>query len=89
MPESSGSASRSTASDAKVTLDQRRDGFVRQAAGARRMEQFQRHAHLGLKAEEARESRGDQLGGYQEHEPVGQSDKAVAHQDVGLASSVV
>ena len=73
----------------KVPFDQRRDRFVGQSARARRMQQFQRHANLGGEAEQPRQRGGNQLGGHQKHEPVGQSDKAVADQDVGLAGRVV
>ncbi len=88
MPLSSGSASRSTASCAKVPLDQRRNGLVA-VAGPRRMQQLKRHANLGAQAEQPRQRRRNQLGGNQEHQPVGQRHQPVAHDDIGLAGRVV
>ena len=53
------------------------------------MEQFERHAHFGAKAEEAGERGGHQPGGHQEQEAVGQWHQAIANHDICLANGVV
>jgi len=53
------------------------------------VKQLKSHAQLGGQAEEAGERGGNELGGDQEHEAVGQGHQAVVDQNVGLAGRIV
>ena len=88
MPLSSGSARRSTASWPKCRLTSAATDSS-WPAGARRVQQLKRHAHLGANTEEPRKRSGNQLGGHQEHEAVGQRHKAIADDDIGFARGVI
>ena len=53
------------------------------------MKQLHAHAQLGGETEETGGGGGNQLGGHEKHEPVGQCHEPVSDDDVGLAGGIV
>ena len=71
-----------------MALDEGGDGLV-VIDGARRMEEFPRHAQLGLPRKKWRHASGQDFRGDHEHQAVGHFDEAAFGQNVGLAVGVI